>query len=382
MIEEAPPAESVTDVVPEADEPRRRKRRRRMMRVALGVVLVAVGVGAWFWITDDTSGSGATGTAPVATVVVERGTISDTNSWDGTLEFGAPVPVRSNATGTVTRLVGQAETVRRGDELYRVNEQPVTLLDGVVPMYRDLTPGTSGVDVEQLEKNLAELGYTGFTLDDEYTGSTGSAVRAWQGDAGAVQTGTVARGDVVFVPAGRVGALHVAVGDPVAPGVPVLDITATEQVVSLDVAVDDRDLVAVDTAVTVVLPGGDQVPGTVRATAVVKVASDGSGMGTESTGTEPESIVQVEISLDGDVPDDLAGASVEAIVAVDERVDVLLVPVTALLALAEGDYGLEVVAEDGTTSIVTVTTGLFADGKVQVEGDEISEGTVVGVAGR
>jgi hypothetical protein len=58
------------------------------------------------------------------------------------------------------------------------------------------------------------------------------------------------------------------------------------------------------------------------------------------------------------------------------------VPVTALLALAEGGYGLEVVAEDGTTSTVPVDTGLFAEGKVEVSSPEIEEGTVVGVAGR
>jgi hypothetical protein len=40
------------------------------------------------------------------------------------------------------------------------------------------------------------------------------------------------------------------------------------------------------------------------------------------------------------------------------------------------------VDDDGMTDIVPVDTGLFADGKVQVEGDGIAEGTVVGVAGR
>jgi hypothetical protein len=58
------------------------------------------------------------------------------------------------------------------------------------------------------------------------------------------------------------------------------------------------------------------------------------------------------------------------------------VPVSALLALAEGGYGLEVVRDDGTTKIVRVDTGLFADGKVEVRGAGIGEGTVVGVAGR
>jgi hypothetical protein len=39
---------------------------------------------------------------------------------------------------------------------------------------------------------------------------------------------------------------------------------------------------------------------------------------------------------------------------VDERVDVLMVPVNALLALTEGGHGVEVVASDGTTSNVPV----------------------------
>jgi hypothetical protein len=62
----------------------------------------------------------------------------------------------------------------------------------------------------------------------------------------------------------------------------------------------------------------------------------------------------------------LAGAPVEVVLAVDERTDVLLASVTALLALADGGYSLEVVADDGTTTIVRVETGLFAEDKVEV----------------
>jgi membrane fusion protein, multidrug efflux system len=57
------------------------------------------------------------------------------------------------------------------------------------------------------------------------------------------------------------------------------------------------------------------------------------------------------------------------------RADVLTVPVAALLALAEGGYGVEIV--EGNT--VTVKTGMFADGRVEVSGDAISEGMLVGV---
>jgi peptidoglycan hydrolase-like protein with peptidoglycan-binding domain len=275
----------------------------------------------------------------------------------------------------VTRLPDQGATVERGDELYRVNEQPVTLLLGAIPMYRDLGPGDPGRDVRQLENNLAKLGYEGFTADDTYTPSTAEAVRAWQKDIGAEQTGTVARGDVVFVPeGGQVDSLHVDVGDPVSPEVPVLDITGTEQVVSLEVDIDDRDRFEVKTEVAVVLPGGGEVAGTVTATAVVEVVSEQD--------TDTESIVQAEVTLAEAAPEEFIGAPVDVIIGVDERADVLTVPVNALLALSEGGYGLEVVDDDGTTQIVAVDTGLFAEGRVEVSGADIAEGTVVGVAGR
>jgi multidrug efflux pump subunit AcrA (membrane-fusion protein) len=82
------------------------------------------------------------------------------------------------------------------------------------------------------------------------------------------------------------------------------------------------------------------------------------------------------------VPDDLIGAPVDVIVAIDRRKDVLTVPVNALLAVAEGGFGLEVVDDDGTTEVVPVRTGLFGDGRVEVKGKGIAEGTVVGTAGR
>jgi peptidoglycan hydrolase-like protein with peptidoglycan-binding domain len=378
---------SETETLPRASdaEPppgKRRRRRRRLVWLTLGVLLIAgAGAGAWAWWAGNgtwpwtSSASTEPVAGPAATAVVELGSISATDSWDGTIDRGQPVTVTGSAEGIITRLVGQGETVERGDELYRVNEQPVTLLYGTVPMFRDLGVGDGGVDVRQLEANLAKLGYTGFTVDDLYTSATAASVRAWQDDIGAEQTGTVARGDVVFVPdGGRVDVLWVDVGEAARPGVAVLDITGSEQVVSLEVDVNDRDRFDVDTEVTVVLPGGDEVAGTISKLAVVDVPSDEEGA--------TESIAQVEIALDEQVGDDLVGATAEVIVAVEERTDVLIVPVNALLALTGGGYGLEVVGDGGTTSLVAVTTGLFADGKVQVSGDGIAEGDVVGVAGR
>ncbi|MBW5255117.1 peptidoglycan-binding protein, partial [Streptomyces sp. P01-B04] len=74
--------------------------------------------------------------------------------------------------------------------------------------------------------------------------------------------------------------------------------------------------------------------------------------------------------------------------AVKQRRNVLAVPVAALVALAEGGYGLEVSGEgdreggtgDGAShGFVPVRTGLFAGGKVEVSGPLVREGMKVRV---
>jgi peptidoglycan hydrolase-like protein with peptidoglycan-binding domain len=349
---------------------------------ALLVLGAAVGV----WVSSGSDDAAPAAAGVVATARVERGTLSATDSWDGVVAYGAPFTVNSSAAGTVTRLLGQGERVRRGDELYRVHERPVTLLIGEVPMYRDLAIGDSGVDVRQLETNLAKLGYDGFETDRAFTASTAEAVRAWRRRIGVEPTGSVARSDVVFAPAGgRVDAVHVRAGSVVSPGAPILDLTGTDRIVTLEAELDDRDRFDIGSKATVVPPDGSEIKGTVRAVRVMRTAAGRaageSGEGSGGGETDAEPVLDVELALTK-VPDDLVGAPVEVNVAIDERADVLVVPVNALLALAEGGYGLEVVRDDGMTRIVRADTGLFADGKVEVSGTGISEGTVVGAAGR
>jgi hypothetical protein len=187
---------------------------------------------------------------------------------------------------------------------------------------------------------------------------------------------------VVFLPErGRVDTLRVDIGDPVSPGTEVLDITGTEQVASLEVDVDDRDVVEVGTRVTVTLPDDSQVAGKVTSVSVVQPEPQPGA--TEGAAPVSEDVItEVEVTLTEAPPEDFIGAPVEVVVGVEKRRDVLSVPVSALLALAEGGFGLEVVGDGGGTRIVPVETGLFAEGRVEVRGPRITEGTIVGVAGR
>src|SRR6266536_4622002 len=139
-------------------------------------------------------------TLPPGTAKVIRTTLVDTKTVSGTLGYGEPAPIRAAQRGTLTWIAPVWSTVERGEPLFKVDERPVVVLYGPLPLYRTLRDGREGRDVRQLERNLAALGYAGFTVDDTYTAATAAAVRAWQVSLAVPATGTVALGQVVFTP--------------------------------------------------------------------------------------------------------------------------------------------------------------------------------------
>ena len=74
------------------------------------------------------------------------------------------------------------------------------------------------------------------------------------------------------------------------------------------------------------------------------------------------------------------GEAVQVALTVQSVRNVLAVPIAALVALAGGGYGLEVVAPSGQHHLVGVRTGVFAGGEVQVVGHALTAGTRVVVA--
>ena len=105
---------------------------------------------------------------PANTVKVERGKLSAMVSLDGTLTYrarsdGSPYSVINQARGTYTKLPDDGDKVDCGDVLYRVDDNPVLLLCGTVPAYRDLHIGDVGEDVRQLNRNLHKPAATRFT---------------------------------------------------------------------------------------------------------------------------------------------------------------------------------------------------------------------------
>jgi membrane fusion protein, multidrug efflux system len=347
--------------------------------VAVGLTAagVAVATGAVGSDGDDGAGAAATAGQP-ASAEVTRTDLIDTDDVDGSLGYGDPTSLGNRRQGTVTWVPVEGQVLTRGQALWRVDTRPTVLMYGSLPLYRTLRSGVDGDDVRQLETNLRALGYTGFTVDDEYTAATASAVKQWQDDVGLRETGSVDAEQVVFAPgAVRVDTRKVTVGAAAAPGA-ALDVTGTTRVVSIDLDVSDQRLARKGATVQVELPTGERVPG--KITSVGNVAHAEEDQRGNYTGN---ATLDVVVTLDAKAAAAAKGAIDRSPVTVwftaEERKNVLSVPVAALLALNEGGYGVQVVTPDGTTSIVAVTVGLFADGRVEVTGNGIAPGVKVGV---
>jgi hypothetical protein len=394
---------------PEAPAAGRRRRglRRSLILLAAIAVAAAAGIAATGALGGDGSDAGsAAPTAPPATAKVQRTTLTDTQTVDGNLGYGSATTVQapaaqsgtgsangdgqqtqgggSDTAGIITWLPDEGRVLKRGDAVYRVNEEKIPLLYGSFPLYRTLQTGSEGADVKMLEKNLDALGYDGFTVDDEYTSGTAEAVREWQDDLGREETGTVAPGDAVVASgARRVASLETVPGAAVSGAV--LSWTDTERIVSVDLDVAYEDLVDEGTEATVELPDNSTVEAEVTdigtPTSASKDSGEGGGSGEGGSGGSGSDEATLPVELTVKDPKGLGryqAAAVEVTLKADSRKNVLAVPVDALMARQGGGYALEVVTDNGT-ELRPVKLGMFANGMVEVSGTGIEEGTVVGV---
>lgn len=347
---------------------------RKLLIAGTAVVILggaaAAAVVAW---RSAGSKSAANPVLPPATAKVIRTTLVETRTVPGTLGYGDAVPVSATGNGTLTWIAPVGSTVKRGEPLFKVDERPVVALYGSLPMYRPLRVGASGEDVRQLEQNLAELGYTGFTVDDSFASDTGKAVRTWQGDLGLPATGTLEPGQVVFTPeAVRITEHKARVGDVLGErGVSVLSYTRTTKLVTVELKVADQALTVAGRKVIVKVPGREPVEGEIsQVGTIVTIPEDAAPQ---------EARIKVTVTIaNQEALGLLEAAPVDVDFVSEERKDVLAVPVAALLALAQGGFGVEIVEGD-TTRIVPVKTGMFAAGWVEVSGEGIAEGVTVGV---
>lgn len=352
-----------------------------MKRKAVVLAGVAVLVAALATGTAITSGAEQTTSTdrkePANTATVVKGKLSAMVSVHGTLTYrarsdGSPYSVINQARGTYTELPHDGDKVDCGDVLFRVDDEPVLLLCGTVPAYRDLVIGHEGKDVRQLNRNLHRLGHdtdVGVVIDPadrEFTWKTQRALMELQDDQDLGVTGSLDLDDAVFLPRTvRISKLVGEVGGSARPGDQVA--LATSDTLEVQVALDAsrQGEVKVGDRAQVTLPGTTTVDGKVDRLGRVAQTADKDGDVAAAT-------IPAFVSLDDPgKAREFDSAPVEVEITTRGVANALSVPVIALVGKAGGGFAVEVVRDGGQRDLVVVRLGLFdtAGGRVQVEGD-------------
>jgi Putative peptidoglycan binding domain len=368
---------------------------RRAVLAGLTVLLAAAAVAAiWYSVTAVPRPAIAVN-PPVSlgAATVTRGDVVARQEVAGTLGFAGSYQVVSQLpAGVLTAVPPTGAVITRGHTLFRVSGIATTLLYGDTPAYRAFTLGMSdGPDVHELNANLVALGMDpghAIVPGDRFQWATQAAIQRWQAAQGlpvAEQTGTIAFGQVIFLPRALRVTQTAPPGSDAGPGMTVVTGTSARQVVTAQVTTDLEADVHAGDPVLVSLPGGAQVPGTVSAvgrvasTTAAGPAGQGQAGGTQAAPGSATVTVTVQLRVPPQDAD-LDQAPVQVAIVTQRSQNVLMVPVTALLARPGGGYQVRVV--NGTSRrLVTVQPGLFDGlaGTAAISGPGIAAGDQVEV---
>src|SRR5262249_34682978 len=146
---------------------------------------------------------------------------------------------------------------------------------------------------------------------------------------------------VVFLPtAVRIATFQTSLGGTVTPDSPILTATSTNKVVTAPVTTDRQALLHINDAVQVTLPGADPVTG--RVTKIGRVAatpdppSHGDG-GQDGNSSQATIMITIAVALPA-AGSGLDQTPVQISITTATHQDVLLVPISALLARPGGGY--------------------------------------------
>ncbi len=170
--------------------------------------------------------------------------------------------------------------------------------------------------------------------------------------------------DVIFLPGdmvvaswpARIGTVSVDDGEFILLGQQVLTLTEPDFTITLTLNATDRGNLEVGMAVEVELQASDQdaVPGVIiELDETATVSGDGS--------ERYEGVIETSETLDA-----VDGANVNVDVTREEKIDVITVPVAAVLQDGQGNDVVRVVLSDGTTTQVRVEVGLSEGAFVEI----------------
>lgn len=176
--------------------------KRRVATIAITALVIALAFTLGWWAKAVIQDRTSTETSDAITQLEQAEVISFKTGKNYT--FGVSVvreysPVTVNFfDGIITNL--NTGTINTGDEIYRIDNQAVFAAQGTEPFYRELSQGSEGEDVKQLQRFLTAQGYYHGAENGRFTPSTTRAVQAWQKKQHLEATGIVELGRIVALP--------------------------------------------------------------------------------------------------------------------------------------------------------------------------------------
>ena len=297
------------------------------------------------------------------------------------------LPATNPAHGAITHIAPAGTAVTTGTVLFWQNGFPVVAIEGdastTPSLARALNAKSSdGVDVKLLETFLSTAGFDPgkvLTIDDHWDLATSAAVVQWLGSLGIPAdpaSVTVPVGSFIVVPGGLfTGTPTVAEGAIPTGDTVVTSLTTAAREITTTAPVGGTTFV-VGATIDVMFPDGTVSPGTV--VKVGNVATNASN----TPGATPSVPITIDVAGVPATVDAFVQIPVTLQVVAQEEKQAFVVPVSALVALAEGGFAVEVVTgqnTDGTnaTKLVGVKPGMYADGFVSITGTGVTAGSKV-----
>jgi peptidoglycan hydrolase-like protein with peptidoglycan-binding domain len=374
-----------------------------LLAVGIAAALLAVGglIGASFVKSpQQLAADAAAPPATATTAAVVSQVLTSSVQMRGTVYPATQYDVYASGSSSVyisKMKVAAGETISNGEELAEIDGQPLFVLAGPVPAWRDLTPGESGPDVTELQKALASLGYyDGGDTSGFFGSATEDAVSSYYEHLGysAPSSGGVPAADVVFLPSlpATVVAVNGTTGEQ--PGQPFLELaprgslalTGELPPAYLGQVKPGLKVTIFDEVTGIHATGTVAGAGTATATAPVGTVVDigggpgpagsagsaGSGSAAaagpgSSGGSGATPFIPLAIHPSAPLASALNGENVLVTVQTGQTEGpVLTVPVAAVVSTASGTSYVTVVGAGGRQTQVPVTPGISENGYVQV----------------
>lgn len=400
-------------VVPAGRSPGRRVRRLALLTVAGACLAVGSGLAGASLVRSPAQVAAQTAAPPpsVITAPVTNKVLSETIVLRGTLGIGSTLSFKPSSVASTAANAGgggmvvtgtyvePGNQVHSGEVVAEVSDRPVFVLQGPLPLWRDLVPGESGKDVEELQAALAGLGYSsGADQYGDFGAGTEAAVEAFYRDIGYAPPVESAAGGSGGSTSGSGGSGSSGGGtaSQSAPTPPPVIVPMSEAwfvpTLPAEVMTVPAQVGAVSpTSLLTIAQGALQLTGQldpsesslVKTGMSVSVYSDVTGYtgaGTiSSVGTVVPasngnaSYVPVGVQPDASWPVSLNGQNVQiTITAVTTGRPVLAVPVAAVSYDASGQAEVIVSGPGGAEQRVFVRAGLSAGGYVEVSASTAS----------